>query len=134
MAGLTLLGYALDHPARLRWMVLVGTSTGGRAYLNAPGALWRRGHPGFARLALLGVLPLMARRLGSERVLNNFIAHQSFHDRRHVQLQPVAPADWVRPASGRADWHRIAKPLDHTPRLGEIRVPVLVRCGRHDPQ
>jgi proline iminopeptidase len=35
---------------------------------------------------------------------------------------------------GRADWHRVAKALDYGRRLREISVPVLLMCGRHDPQ
>jgi proline iminopeptidase len=134
MGGLTLLGYALDHPGRIRRMVLVGTGSGGASYMNAPGALWHRGHPGFPRLVVLGVLHVMLRRLGSERALNNFIQGQSFYDRHLARPAPVTLADWMRPAAGRTDWHRIAKRVDYTPRLAEIDVPVIVLCGRHDPQ
>jgi pimeloyl-ACP methyl ester carboxylesterase len=134
MGGLTLLGYALDRPARIRRMVLVGTGTGGRAYMNAPGALWNRSHPGFARLALLGSLHLVLRRLGSERMLINFIERKSIVDPRLCRPQPVAPADWLRPAVGRADWQRVARRIDYATRLGDIAAPVLVVCGRHDPQ
>ena len=44
------------------------------------------------------------------------------------------PGNWIRPAAGRADRHRIARRLDCAPRLGEISAPVLVLCGRQDPQ
>jgi proline iminopeptidase len=133
MGGLALLGYALDRPAAVRRMVLVGTGTG-RAYLDAPGALWHRGHPAFARMALLGSLHLAVRRLGSERVLNNLVERESFVDRGLAGPRPVTARDWLRPAAGRADWHRIARRLDYTARLGEIDLAVLVLCGRHDPQ
>jgi len=134
MGGLALLAYALERPDRIQRLVLVGTGTGGRAYLTAPGALWHRGHPAFARLALLGSLHLAVRRLGSERMLNNFVQRQSFQDRSHVRPQPIALADWMRPAAGRADWHRIAKRLDYAPLLGAVTAPTLILCGRHDPQ
>lgn len=134
MGGLTLLAYGLDHPGRIRRMVLVGTGTGGRAYLTATGALWNRSHPRFARLAVLGSLHLMLRRLGSERVLNNFVTRQSFHDPDLAEPDTVTLVDWLRPAAGRADWHRVAKRLDYTARLDEFHAPVLVVCGRHDPQ
>ncbi len=134
MGGLTLLAYALEHPARVRRMVLVGTGTGGRAYLKAPGALWHRGHPGFAKMALLGSLHLAVRRLATERLLNNDINRQSFVDRRRAGRDPVSLADWFCPAAGRAEWHRIARRLDYGPRLEELTMPVLVLCGRHDPQ
>jgi pimeloyl-ACP methyl ester carboxylesterase len=106
MGGLTLLAFALDHPSRIRRMILIGTGAGGRAYLSAPGALWNRSHPQFTRLAVLGSLHLIVRRLGSERVLNNLIKRASFHDQAYVELEPVALRDWRRAAMGRADWHR----------------------------
>lgn len=134
MGGLTLLSFALDHPHRVRRLVLVATGSGGRANMHAPGALWHRGHPGFPALAAAGALHLILRRLGSERLLNNLIDTHSFHDPALARPVPVTPADWIHPAIGRADWHRIARRIDLRPRLGEVHVPVLVACGRHDPQ
>lgn len=134
MGGLALLSFALDHPQRVARLVLVGTGTGGRAYLTAPGALWNRGHRDFPALAATGSLHLMLRRLGSERLLNNLIARHSFHDASLAEQTPSRISDWIKPAQGRADWHSIARRIDLGPRLPEIRVPVLVVCGRHDPQ
>ncbi len=56
MAGLVLLAYALDHPRRVRRLVLIGTGSGGPAYMRAPGALWNRTHPGVWGLAALGIV------------------------------------------------------------------------------
>jgi proline iminopeptidase len=134
MGGLALLAYALDRPTRLKRLVLIGTGAGGRAYMNAPGALWNRSHAHFWRLAALGILHVLLPRLGPERLLNNFIQRESFCDPKLARLRPITTADWVRPREGRTDWHRIAKRLDYLPRLGEIRVPTLILCGRRDPQ
>ncbi len=134
MGGLALLAFALDRPTLIRRLVLVGTGTGGRSYLNAPGALWRRGHRRFGQVAVLGTLHLLLRRLGSERLLNNLVQIESFHDRRLARPARVTLADWFRPAAGRADWHTVARRLDYAARLGEIDVPTLVLCGLHDPQ
>lgn len=134
MGGLALLTFALDFPGRVRRLVLVGTGSGGPAYMRADGALWHRGHPGFPAVAAAGSVHLIVRRLGSERVLGNLIESHSFRDATHAQSDSVAPRDWLRPAAGRADWHRIARRIDLRPRLGGLDVPVLVACGRHDPQ
>ena len=134
MGGLTLLAYVLDRPAPVRALVLVGTGTGGPAYMRAPHALWNRTHRGYTGLAVLGGLHLLLRRRGSERLLNNYIERRSFYDPVHVQPGPITAADWLRPGEGRADWHTIARKLDYTDRLGEIVRPVLVLCGVHDPQ
>ncbi|MGZ3587647.1 MAG: alpha/beta fold hydrolase [Candidatus Limnocylindrales bacterium] len=134
MGGLALLAFALDRPARVSRLVLVGTGTGGRAYMHAPGALWNRTHPHFWRLAVLGMLRTAWPRLAPERLLRNLIERESFVDGRLARPTPVRLGDWVRPPEGRTDWHRVAAKLDYGPRLAEIHVPTLVLCGRADPQ
>jgi proline iminopeptidase len=134
MGGLALLGYALERPQQVRRLVLVGTGSGGPAYVRAPGSLWAAGHPGFLGVASLGTLHLAVRRLATERLLNNHVQRWSFVDRSQAIPTAVRAADWLHPQQGRADWHGIARHLDYAPRLGEIAVPTLVLCGRHDPQ
>ena len=80
MGGLVALAYAIERPERVRRLVLIGTGTGGRAYMTAPGALWNRSHPQFWRLAALGILQMVWRRRAPERILNDFIRRQSFVD------------------------------------------------------
>jgi pimeloyl-ACP methyl ester carboxylesterase len=134
MAGLAVLAYALERPARVKRLVLVGTGSGGPAYMDAPGALWNRSHPAFWRMAALGVLHLLWPRLGSQKLMLNFITRQSFVDKGLAKADRIAPSDWLRPRVGRTDWHRIASKLDYVPRLGELEAPTLVLCGRFDPQ
>jgi proline iminopeptidase len=134
MAGLVLLAYALERPGTLRRIVLVGTGTGGPAYMNAPGALWNRSHRGFRRLAALGILSMLLPRRGSEVVLRNYIKRHSYVDPRHFVSEPVHLLDWFRPKHGRSEWHRIAVKLNYSGRLGEITIPTIVLCGRYDPQ
>jgi proline iminopeptidase len=134
MSGLALLAYAIERPARIKRLILVGTGSGGQAYMGARGALWNRSHPHFWRLALLGTLHIIWPRLGPERWLNNFIHRESFVDPRLADVRTITAADWFRPRQGRTDWHRIAKSLNYGPRLGEIAAPTLLLCGRHDPQ
>ncbi len=134
MGGLAALAYTLQRPQRVRRLVLVGTGSGGPAYMTAPGALWNRSHPCFWRMALLGTLHIAWPRLGPERILNNFIQRQSFCDRRLVEQAEVNLGDWFRPRQGRTDWHRVARKLDYAPRLAELGAPALILCGRHDPQ
>lgn len=47
MGGLVTLAYAIEWPGSVERLVLVGTGSGGPAYMNAPGALWNRTHPAF---------------------------------------------------------------------------------------
>ena len=134
VGGLATIAYALEQSARVRRLVLVGTGSGGPAYMNAPGALWNRSHPGFPRLALLGMLHVAWPRLGPQLLMFNYIERQSLVDRRLVGSEPITAGDWFRPRRGRTDWHRIARRLDYSRRLSEIRVPTLVLVGRYDPQ
>ena len=120
MGGLAVLAYALERPDRVRWLVLIGTGTGGRAYMSAPGALSNRSHPQFWRLAALGTLQMVWRRQAPEKILNDFIHRQSFVDQRWAGSTNLALRDWLRPRGGHTEWHRIASQLDYGPRLGSI--------------
>ena len=92
MGGMALLAFALAHPDRVKRLALIGTGRGGGTPLRAPGALWNRHHPGFPGLALLGSVHLAIGRLGSERVLNNYIERHSFVDQAHAHPTPFHPA------------------------------------------
>jgi pimeloyl-ACP methyl ester carboxylesterase len=100
MAGLVLLAYALDHPHRLRRLVLIGTGSGGPAYMAAPGALWNRTHPGFRGLAVPGLLHMAWPRRATETMLNNYITRRSFADPRLASATRVLPGDWLRHRRG----------------------------------
>ncbi len=134
MAGLVALAFALDYPARVRRLVLVGTGTGGRAYTQATGALWNRGHPRFWRMAALGSLQTVWPHRAPEQMFLNFAQRESFYDKSFVRPLPVTLRDWGRPRRGRPDWQAVARRLDYGPRLGEVQSPALVLGGRHDPQ
>jgi proline iminopeptidase len=134
MAGLTVLAYAIERPERVRRLVLIGTGTGGRAYMSAPGALWNRSHPHFGRMASVAILQMIWRRRAPEVMLNNLVFRESFVDRSLAGQTPVTMRDWLRPRGGHTEWHDIARWLDYGPRLREIDTPTLILCGRQDPQ
>ena len=66
MSGLALLAYAIERPRRIKRLVLVGTGSGGHAYMSAAGALWNRNHAHFWRMALLGMPHIVWPRLGPD--------------------------------------------------------------------
>lgn len=134
MGGLAMLAYALERPERVRRLILVGTGSGGPAYMRAPGAIQRPGHPDFLKVAALGILQTIWPRRAPARLTLNVIQRASFVDRSLARPMPVTVADWFRPMDGRPDWHWIARRLDYAPRLGELAGPALILVGRHDPQ
>jgi len=134
MAGLVSLAYALDRPQRVRRLILVGSGSGGDAYMKSPGALWNRTHPSFPALAALGMLHVAVPCRATEILLTRFIRRESYHGEPRSPRQSVTWNDWFRGRYGRGDWHRIARRLDYSPRLGELHMPTLILCGRHDPQ
>lgn len=128
------LAFALEHPGRVRRLVLVGGAAAGASYLNAPGALWNRSHPQFPKLAALGIAYLVTRRKAVQDLMFNLIFGVSFVDRRHVRPRAITPEDWFRPAHPRTRWAEVARHLDYRPRLPDLRALTLVMVGRHDPQ
>lgn len=134
MGGLAMLAYALERPERIRRLILVGTGSGGPAYMKAPGALWNRSHPGFWGIALLGAAHVVCPCLALQTLMLNYIDRHSFHDRRYSRPNSIEWRHWFRRRRGRTDWHSVARKLDYSSRLGEIAAATLVLCGRHDPQ
>jgi len=130
MGGLAVLAYTIERPERVKRLVLVGTGSGGRAYMKAPGALWNRSHPAFWRTALLGILTIIWPRRAPEQMMLNFIEQHSFYDQSQAEPEKVRLRDWLRSRRGRTDWHRVARKLDYAPRLGEIAVLTLVLWTR----
>ncbi len=134
MGGLAMLAYAIEHPVRIKRLLLIGTGSGGKAYMQSPGALWNRSHPAFWKMALLGIVHNLWPKLAPQEMMLNFIEYHSFYDKSWCNPQSIRWWDWLRPRQGRTDWHRIARTLDYTPRLNRIESPTLILCGRHDPQ
>jgi proline iminopeptidase len=134
MGGFTALAYGLEHPMRVRRLVLVGTGAGRHAYMDMPGALAHPSHPRFWGMALRALFHILVPCRAAETLMNNYIDRQSFVDQRHCHAQPIPLSDWLRPRRGRSDWHRIASRLNYVVRLHEIMAPTLVLCGRYDSQ
>jgi proline iminopeptidase len=134
MGGLASLAFAIRMPDRVLRLLLIGTGSGGDAYLRAPGALWNRSHRRFSTLVGLGLLQIVWPARGPEQIRMNYIERESFVDESLSRPVPVLARDWIRSRRGRTDWHRVARRLDHRPQLGQITAPTLLMCGRHDPQ
>jgi pimeloyl-ACP methyl ester carboxylesterase len=137
MASVCALGFALEHPAVVRSLALVATTSGPRAAIRYGGmprcwSLWSASFWTFsvrgARLALgLGNLAVQNR-------LCEQTMRASFVKRELAPEIPVAKGERSMPASPRSAWAARIRGVEYEPRLGEIHVPVLVCAGRMDPQ
>lgn len=128
------LAFTLEHPAKVKSLVLVGGAAGGPSYFNAPGFIGNRSHRQFWQMALWGILYILTRRRAAEKHMCNVMFEASFVDKRHFTPQQVNFKDWFLPARPRTWWSNVARHLDYRSRLGEVRVPTLLLVGRHDPQ
>jgi NADP-dependent 3-hydroxy acid dehydrogenase YdfG/pimeloyl-ACP methyl ester carboxylesterase/glyoxylase-like metal-dependent hydrolase (beta-lactamase superfamily II) len=133
--GVAALAFALERPERVRRLVLANTSSGGPAFLLAPGALWNRSHPDFWCFALLGLLHLVWHRRAAETLMNNLIFRDSYVDRTRFAPRPITLRDWFAPPRPRAGWGSgVAWWLDYSRLLRDVRAPTLVTAARFDPQ
>jgi proline iminopeptidase len=135
MGGLAVLAYTIEQVSRVKRLILIGTGSGGPAYMKAPGALWNRGHPAFWRMASIGLLYSLWPNLATEQMMRKIINRHSFYDPSHLVEERVRWRDLLAARQGRgSEWHRVARKLDYAPRLSAIDVPTLILCGGHDPQ
>lgn len=137
MAGVCALGLALERPDIARGLLLIGTTTGPGAAVKYGGMpwCWRPWSRSFWAFNIRGArLALGAGNLAVQKKLCAQIFKASYLNRRLAPAIDVTRADRGRPASPRARWAAKIRAIDYEPRLGELRLPVLVCAGRHDPQ
>jgi len=133
--GVAALAFTLEHPDRVRRLLLVNTSSGGPAFMRARGAIWNRTHPDFWRFAVRATIFMLIRRSGAELWMNNLIFRDSFVDRSWFAPEPISWRQWLQPPRPRSKWgSSIARKIDYGARLADIHVPTLVTTGRFDPQ
>lgn len=139
MSSFCALAAAVDHPDRVRQLVLVGSMSGWPAVrkwgLPRNWKWWRdreywqclfRG----ARIALgLGNLAVHKR-------LDHLVDQASYVDQKYVSPLDLNKGDHRRPLPARSNWFdqvRRAK-FDYLPHLHQLDLPVLICVGRYDPQ
>jgi pimeloyl-ACP methyl ester carboxylesterase len=128
------LAFAIEHPKRVRRLILIGAGAGGPSWMRAPGALWNRSHPAHWHWVLWASVYQLTRRLAAQKLMFNVVSRASWVDQSRAQQQHVSPRDWFRSAHPRTQWGEVARRLDYRSRLREVRAPILVLVGRQDPQ
>lgn len=137
MAAVCALALALERPALVGRLVLVGATTGTRAAIRHVGMsrCWPLWAPAFWRFSWRAArLTLGAGTLAVQKHLCAQTVEASFHRPGHASGFAREPGDRRRPASPRGTWAARIGRLEYEPRLGEVAAPTLVCAGRHDPQ
>jgi pimeloyl-ACP methyl ester carboxylesterase len=137
MASLCALGLALDRPAIVRALLLIGTTTGPGAAVRSGGMpwCWKPWTSRFWAFNIRGArLALGLGNLAVQKKLCAQVFVRSYMDRRLAPVTVVNKGDRSRPASPRARWATNVRGIDYEPRLDELRLQVVVCAGRHDPQ
>jgi proline iminopeptidase len=139
--GWAALAFALEHPERVRRLVLADSLVSISSRNRAPGALWKRSHPLFWRWWFLMAALVLTHREAVNKLMWNVVQRASFVDQTYVRPRRVRRRDLLRPINPRVKWlnplaWRADSPrrLDYHSRLKEVRAPTLVLVGRHDPQ
>lgn len=137
MAAVCALGLALERPALVRRLLLVGVTTGARPAIRHGGMprCWPPWAPAFWRFCWrAGRLAVGAGNLAvQKRLCAQTVDASSFRPGPGGEF-PLEPGDRRRPASPRGRWAARVRDLDYEPRLREVAAPTLVCAGRHDPQ
>lgn len=137
MGGLAALAFTLEQPERVQRLVLVDTIAGGPAIQRGNGMPWnwRWSDPDFWRFVRWG-WPLGRGKgnLATHKRLLQLIKDASYVDKSQIPRIAIEAGDNRRPAPVRDRWPTVARRLDYSRRLGQVRAPTLVGVGRFDPQ
>jgi pimeloyl-ACP methyl ester carboxylesterase len=137
MSGLCALAFAIEHPERVRRLVLVGSVSGFPAVRRwsiphnwrwwCDQAYWQALWWGFRLFVGWNNLAVHKR-------LNNLVEEASFVDKSLAELAEIEAADKHRPPPLRDGWFKTVRGVDYKERLPEIKGATLLCVGRYDPQ
>jgi proline iminopeptidase len=137
MSGLCALALAIEHPERVRRLVLVGSVSGFPAVRR-----WSMPHnwrwwrdPEYWQVLWWGFRLFIGwNNLAVHKRLNNLVETASFVDKSLAELAEIEAGDRHRPPPKRDDWFKTVRVVDYKARLPELQVPTLLGVGRYDPQ
>lgn len=138
MSALCAAVYAMERPAAVDRLVLVGTPPGSGLSLVRYRAMpfhWPPWHPDLWRLLGWGLLLALGRgSLATHKRLDHLLATANHVDQSFVAPLAIDPGDERRPPPTRDRWWLAIRHVRLVPRAHEVRCPTLLVVGRHDPQ
>jgi 3-oxoadipate enol-lactonase len=136
-ATMCALALALDRPALVRRLVLVGAVTGGAAVTRADRGLpfsISPFDPTFWKFAWWGSRLRLGGNLAVHKRFVQLIQSVSYADPASAPIVVIDPGDRAKPPPARDRWQQAVRNVDLRPRLRSIAASTLVCAGRFDPQ
>ncbi len=140
MGGFCAIAFALNYPARVKRLILIGTLSGASAIQRNGGMPFGRWLSVFDRFRYttwgLRVGWGIGATMAIHKQMLRIIVKTSYVDQQYVPPVEISPEDHHCPAPIRDTWSRtlFTQRLDYRARLGEIHAPTLICAGRYDPQ
>jgi len=137
MSGLCALALAIEHPERVRRLVLVGTVSGFpavRRWSIPHNWRWWRDREYWQAWWWGFRLFIGWNNLAVHKRLNNLVETASFVDKSLAQLEEIKDGDNHRPPPYRDDWFKTVRKVNYKEQLREVTAPTLLCVGRYDPQ
>jgi proline iminopeptidase len=138
MGGLCALAFAVEHPERIRSLVLVGSMSGFPAVARwaSPGSYFKVLSLDYWRLIFWGVRITAGRAdLATHKKLQNLMEGASFADKSLFKPVEITPDDRTEGVPVRMIWSKnMYRKLSYVEMLGSVKVPTLVAVGRYDPE
>lgn len=138
MGSLCALGFSIEHPERVRRLILVGGMAGFPAVIRwgMPGSCWKWTDREYWQCMAWGITLRFGRgSLALHKRLSNLMGRPCYHDASLFQELPIRPEDRGKGTPIRYIWlGNLGWKLDYSRLLSEVRAPTLICAGRHDPE
>jgi proline iminopeptidase len=138
MGSLCALAFSIEHPHRVRSLILIGSMSGFPAVARHgyPKSYWKWYKIEFWRFIWKGLRVMNGQgNLADHKRFMNLHGGNLFVNPRFFEPWEVLPGDEEIGVPIRARWPlNMWKGVDYSGRLAEVGVPALICAGRHDPE
>ncbi len=137
MGGLCALAYAIQRPARVARLLLIGSMSGFPAVARwgLPGSAFSFWQMDYWRVIIWGLRLNSGRAdLALHKKLQNLMNRAGYHDKSLSTPLKIEAADYHKGVPIRMIWSKnMVRRLSYADRLDRVKAPTLILAGRHDP-